>query len=334
MNAVTNLRPARAGNRLAQFVPTIIMLLASVFALAWSFGSPFKQDLIVMVAVYSFIALGMYVPFVLAGSISMAYGAYAAVGGYALAIMMTRTSAPIVIGWLAGPIIAAAIAVILGLLTSRLSGFFLAAATLLFSLAFEPWLVAGGSFTGGALGVGGMPPVSFFGWQPDRWVLVLITLLLLTFAAAMVQRMRTGSWGVVMRTMRDVPDAVEAMGVRTTTFTIVSQATGAAIAALAGAVFVTFMLSITPETFTLHIVFLAIFMPIIGGQISPWGAIIGAILVVQLTLNSPALSTSGQLIVAVAVLIILLLAPGGIIGYLHKLAKWWTNRREVSHDQQ
>lgn len=331
MTAVTDVKTPRT--RYTQILPPVLMLGASALALAWSFGSPFKQDLIIMVAVYSFIALGMYIPFVLAGSMSMAYGAYAAVGGYALAIVLTRTSAPIVFGWLLGPIIAAAIAVVLGLLTSRLSGFFLAAATLLFSLAFEPWLVAGGEFTGGALGVGGMPPVSFFGWQPDRWVLVLITLLLLTLAASMVQRMRNGSWGVVMRTMRDVPDAVEAMGVRTTTFTIVSQATGAAIAALAGAVFVTFMLSITPETFTMHIVFLAIFMPIIGGQISPWGAIIGALLVVQLTLNSPAFSTSGQLIVAVAVLLILLVAPGGIIGYLRNLRRWWIGRQEVGNDQ-
>lgn len=332
MTALTDTKPQRAGTKLAQFMPPALMLLASVLALTWSFGSPFKQDLIIMAVVYSFIALGMYIPFVLAGSMSMAYGAYAAVGGYSLALVLTRTDAPIVVGWITGPIIAALIAVGLGLLTSRLSGFFLAAATLLFSLAFEPWLVAGGELTGGALGVGGMPPVSFFGWQPDRWVLVLITLLLLTFATSMVQRMRRGSWGVVMRTMKDVPDAVEAMGVRTTTFTIVSQATGAAIAALAGAVFVTFMLSITPETFTMHIVFLAIFMPIIGGQISPWGAIIGAVLVVQLTLNSPVFSTSGQLIVAVAVLLILLVAPGGIIGYLRNLGKWWSGRREVSHD--
>lgn len=332
MTAVTNAKRLRPGQRFAHLLPPLLMLVAAAAAIAWSFGSPFKQDLIIMVVVYSFVALGMYVPFVLAGSMSMAYGAYAAVGGYALAIVVTRSNMPVIFGWLAGPVIAAVIAVGLGLLTSRLSGFFLAAATLLFSLAFEPWLVAGGKITGGALGVGGLPAVSFFGWEPSRWVLVLFTLLLLTFTAVLVQRMREGSWGVVMRTMRDVPDAVEAMGVRTTTFTIVSQATGAAIAALAGAVFVTFMLSITPETFTLHIVFLAIFMPIIGGQISPWGAIVGALLVVQLTLNSPAFSTSGQLIVAIAVLIILLIAPGGIIGYLRNLGKWWTNRREVGHD--
>ncbi|GAB3119583.1 branched-chain amino acid ABC transporter permease [Glaciibacter psychrotolerans] len=320
-------RPA-AGQFKRFLVPAGAVLVAGLL-LTWASGSGYRQDLIVMVAVYALIALGMYVPFVLAGSMSMAYGAYAAVGGYSLAIILTKTDLPAIVGWIVGPIIAAIIAVVLGLLTRRLSGFFLAAATLLFSMAFEPWLIEARDLTGGSVGIGGIPLINIFGWSPPRLMQVAGALLLLIVATLLVERIRKGSWGVTARAMRDVPAAVEAMGVRTATLTTVAQAVGALVAALGGAVFVTFMMSITPETFTLHIVFLALFMPIIGGQVSAWGAAIGAMIVVQLTLNMPGFGASGQLILAIAVLLILLIAPGGVIGYVQKLVQFVGNKRKA-----
>lgn len=308
-------------------LPVLAAIAVSVLLVFWASGSGFRQDLIVLVAVYGLIALGMYVPFVLAGSMSMAYGAYAAVGGYSLAIITTKTDLPAIVGWIIGPIIAAMIAVVLGLLTRRLSGFFLAAATLLFSLAFEPWLVESREITGGSGGIGGVPLMSIFGWNPSRLQQVMLTLVILIVVTALVERIRKGNWGVTARAMRDVPAAVEAMGVRTATLTTVAQATGAMIAAVGGAVFVSSVLSITPETFTIHIVFLALFMPIIGGQRSAWGAVIGAMIVVQLTLNTPSFGGSGQLVLAIAVLTILLVAPGGVIGYVNKLVQMFKRKR-------
>lgn len=317
-----------------QWIAPTSALLVGALAIFWSSSSGFRQDLIVLVAVYALIALGMYVPFVLAGSMSMAYGAYAAVGGYSLAIILTKTSLPAIVGWIVGPIIAAIIAVLLGMLTRRLSGFYLAAATLLFSMAFEPWLVEARDITGGSGGLGGVPTMSLFGWNPPRLIQVALVIVLLILVTFLVERIRKGSWGVTARAMRDVPAAVEAMGVRTATLTTVAQAVGAVIAAFGGAVFVTFVLSITPETFTIHIVFLALFMPIIGGQISAWGAVIGAMIVVQLTLNMPDfIGGSGQLILSITVLLILLLAPSGVIGYVQKLVAWAKPKKEVTHER-
>ena len=48
---------------------------------------------------------------------------------------------------------------------------------------------------------------------------------------------------------------------------------------------------------------------------------VGAIIVVQLTVNMPEFEASGQLLLAVVVLAILLLAPSGIIGYVQKLVQ-------------
>ncbi|MEJ1087765.1 branched-chain amino acid ABC transporter permease [Microbacterium sp. Mu-80] len=313
--------------RWRQLIVPAVAVGIGALALVWAGGSGFRQDLLVMVAVYALIALGMYIPFVMAGSMSMAYAAYAAIGAYSVAIVTTETSLPPLLGWLIGPLISATVAVILGLLTRRLSGFYLAAVTLLFSMAFEPWVIALEPITGGSAGIGGIPIPTLFGWEAPRLVMIAIALMLVIVVAALVDRIRTGAWGVTVRTMRDVPSAVEAMGTRTTTLTTVTLAVGAAVASLAGALFVSFMLSITPETFTLSIVFMALFVPLIGGQASAWGCVIGAIVVIQLTANMPAsFEGSGQLVLAIGVLLILLVAPAGLIGYAQALIAWVRRR--------
>ncbi|MEU4014741.1 branched-chain amino acid ABC transporter permease [Microbacterium sp. NPDC028030] len=315
----------RAGSR-ALIVPAVAVAVGAI-ALVWAGNSGFRQDLLVMVAVYALIALGMYIPFVMAGSMSMAYAAYAAIGAYSVAIVTTETGLPPILGWIIGPLISAAVAVVLGLLTRRLNGFYLAAVTLLFSMAFEPWVIALEPITGGSAGIGGIPSPTFFGWEPPRLLLLAIALLLVVVVATLIERIRTGAWGVTVRTMRDVPSAVEAMGTRTTTLTTVTLAVGAAVASLAGALFVSFMLSITPETFTLSIVFMALFVPLIGGQATAWGCVIGAIVVIQLTSNMPsAFEGSGQLVLAIGVLLILLIAPAGLIGYGKALVGWVRGR--------
>jgi branched-chain amino acid transport system permease protein len=72
-------------------------------------------------------------------------------------------------------------------------------------------------------------------------------------------------------------------------------------------------------------------MPIIGGVGSPWGSLVGALVVVQLTLNVSLFTTSGLLVLVSGVLIIQLAAPRGLLGYLAYLRNVtkWLNRSKV-----
>ena len=298
---------------------------AVVLLVLWN-GGGYEQDLFTLSAVYALIGLGVYVPYVLGGSLAMAYGAYAAIGAYAVALVSVKTDLPIVLGWVAGPIAAAAIAVALGAATRRLSGFYLAAVTLLFGTAFETWLIDT-EVVGGSLGFGGLRKLDLLGWEPNRFEMTVLAAVLVVSVAFAVDRIRLSPWGAVVRSMRDVPLAVESAGTRVPTLTLVALAVGAAIASLGGALFATTRLGITPETFTLHIVFLALFMPLIGGIGTPWGAVLGAVIVVKLTIDFDALETSGTLVLALGVIVILMVAPRGVIGYLDALRRQVLSRR-------
>ncbi len=312
-------------------LPLAVAIVVGVIGLIWVGGNAFRQDLAVLAATYALVALGMYVPFVMAGSLSLAYSAYAGIGAYAVAIVSDKTGMPLWTGWIAGSIVAAMVAVVLGMATRRVSGFYLAAVTLLFGTAFETWLVDAPGITGGSGGIGGIRDLEFFGWVPSRGAQVIAATALVIAVAFVLDRLRQSPWGVLVRTMSDVPMVVEASGSRVPTLDIVALAIGAMVASLGGSLFATFVGGVTPETFTLSIVFFAIFMPLIGGLGTAYGAVVGALIVVELTLNFPAVTESGRLILAVGVLVILLVAPRGVLGYLdagrHRITEQFGGRR-------
>lgn len=314
----------------ATLAPVSIAAALGAIVLLWGSGSGFRLDLITLTVSYALIALGMYMPLAWAGSLSLAYGAYAAVGAYAVALFTVNFGLNPIVGWVVGPIVAAILAILLGLATSRLTAFHLVAATLLFTVAFHTWLVSS-SLLGGPNGIGGLPPLSIFGWVPDRFWLTAGGVVLVLVVAFLIDRVRRSRFGTVVRAIGEAPVAVESSGVRVPRLLIVMLAAGAAIASLGGAFFVTSVRSVTPETFTVQVVFLALFMPVLGGLGTPWGAVLGAALVVQLTTNSSALSNSGTLVLSIAVLLVLILVPRGILGLASSvtasIGRWLRARR-------
>lgn len=307
----------KSGN---EYSSGLVAIVGAALLVVWVGSNAYRQDLFTLAASYALIGLGVYLPYVLGGSLALAYNAYASVGAYAVGLVSTKTGLPVALGWLIGPVVAATIAVVLGVATRRLTGFYLAAVTLLFSTAFGTWLIDT-DWVGSSGGIGGIRPLNLFGWAPTRYQLVLLSAVLVLIAAFLIDRLRMSPWGVVLRSARSVPLAVEAAGARVPTLNLVVLAIGAGVASLGGSLFATTVHGITPETFTLTIVFLSLFMPLIGGVGTPWGAVLGAVLVVELTLNFPAFSSSGTLILSLGVIVILMVAPRGVLGYIDAARK-------------
>ena len=304
-----------------------LCLVVVVGVLAWMGPSLYRQDLVFLTATYALVALGMYLPFVLAGSLSMAYSAYAAIGAYAVAFLSVKQGVSPWWGWLAGIAISAVVSVIIALATRKLSGFYLAAVTLLFALAFEHWLGDATTITGGASGISAIPVPTFFGFELPRYALVVAAILFVCAIAVLLDRLRRSAWGLSLSAARESVPAVQSSGISPTHLTVIALAAGAAIASTGGALFTASVQAVTPETFALDLVFLAIFMPIIGGRGSAWGAPLGALIVVAVTLNMPGYQGSGELLLAIVVLVILLLAPGGVIGWTRQAVERLRGRK-------
>lgn len=295
--------------------PAGAIVVAALLAM-WVAGNNYRIDLVILTCAYALIALGMYVPFIMARSLSIAYGVYAAIGAYSVALIASSTSLPVWTGWIIGAILSAIVAIPLSLSTIKVSGFYLAAITLLFSEAFEAWL-SGTDLLGGASGIGNLRALTFFGWQPGRLVLAVMAMILVIVLASLLERLRRSPWGVTVRYMEDRPLPVDSSGIKTRDLKTLSLSLGAAVASLGGALFTTSVGTVTPETWTLDVVFLVIFIPLLGGRRTVWGAVLGALVVVELTLNVSFGDTGGRIIVMIAVLVVLLAAPNGLLGFVN-----------------
>jgi len=301
---------ARSG--LIEAVFTLALAIAAIVVVR---GNPYYEAVALLTATYAFISLGMYLPFIMGGALSMAYNAYLGVGAYALAFVATRSDWDLAWSVPVGMLLASAVAVVLGFATRRLSGFYLAAVTLLFGIAFYTWLIDAESITGGSGGIQSIRVPTFGGQPVSDSMLVSITILAVWLVALLLSRLRNSPFGIVVRAQRRAPIAVESSGIRVTTLTLVSLAVGAAITALGGSLFAVVHHAILPESFAVELVFLTMFMPLLGGQDRPWGAVLGAILVVTFTFQLTFFKETGSLFFSLAVLLVLVLAPRGILGY-------------------
>jgi branched-chain amino acid transport system permease protein len=292
----------------------IATLLTTVLAIMWIGTDGYRQDLAILTTTYALVALGMYIPYIMGGNLSLAYNAYLGVGAYTVGLAVTRLEWPVPIAFLIGMAISALIAVLLGYATRRLTGFFLAAVTLLFGQAFTAFVIDVPEWTGGAAGIAGIRVPTILGIEVSRTSLVVFSLLSVWTVAYLISRLRRSPFGVGVRAQREVAVAVGATGVRTTLMTLTTLAVGAAIGSFGGSIFALANQSILPESLSLTLVFLAVFMPLLGGRDSPWGAVIGAVVVTAFTFGITILRDTGSLLFSLSVLVVLVFAPRGLLG--------------------
>ena len=293
----------------------VVTLMIAVAAIALVIGNPYLEAVTLLTATYAFISLGMYLPFIMGGALSMAYNSYLGVGAYAMALVATRTDWELAWSIPIGAVLAAALAVVLGMATRRLSGFYLAAVTLLFGIAFSTWLVDAEALTGGSAGIQSLRSPSIGGQPVSNSVLLAITVVTVWLVGLLLSRLRSSPFGIVVRTQRRAAIAVESAGVHVSTLSLVTLALGAMVAALGGSMFAIVNHAVLPESFVVDLVFLTMFMPLLGGQDRPWGAILGAVLVVTFTFQLTFFKSTGSLFFSLAVLLVLVAAPRGILGY-------------------
>ncbi len=294
-------------------------LALSVGFLLYIESSAYLQDLGTLVIVYALLALGMYLPLALCGSLSLAYNAYAAIGAYVVAIFSRSAPDLLMLAVPVAILISMVTAALLGFVTRRLSGFHLAVATMMFGIAVHTWLLNTDAVTGGATGIGDIQTPVVFGWTPDRSSLIGLGVMLVWLIATAIAGLRGSLVGIAMRAQRESELAAAASGVPTAALRILALAAGSAIATLAGMVLALVNHFVLPDSFTIKLVFLVLFMPVLGGLATPWGAVLGALVVVAFTFGFDFFQGPGGLTFGLLTLGVLLVAPAGLLGGLAAL---------------
>jgi ABC-type branched-subunit amino acid transport system ATPase component/ABC-type branched-subunit amino acid transport system permease subunit len=305
-----------------------LVVLAVFLILPSVLSGPNLYTIAAMLA--TFIAvLGLNVISGYAGQISLGTAGFLTIGAYTAAVVSVHAGIPILGALVIAVVVGAVVGLVIGLPATRLSGIYLALATLAFGFAvpeFVQWL---GKFTGGANGLPLAVPAWLSGTTAQYWfVLALAGVVAALILAAGATRLGRG-W----RAVRDSETGARALGLNPTVIKLGAFALSSALAALGGAL--TGMLSgfVSPQSFGVFTSIYLLLAVVLGGSGSVFGSLLGAVFITVLPTYLPT-SVPPDIVFGAAMVAILIIAPGGLVGVLTGLgtrareftAQWWGAR--------
>jgi branched-chain amino acid transport system permease protein len=275
------------------------------------------------------------------GQISLAQGAFMAVGGYTTAFLVTHGVRDL---WTipVAALVAGVFGFLLGIPALRLSGLYLALVTFGLAVAMPDLLAWDklNSLTSGGQSIQlfgskhllgqGFNDVTVFGHTTsfNRAVYYLTwTLALVLFALAWL--LLRGAPGRAFRAVRDSEVAAASSGVNIAAYKTVAFAIGAAYAGVAGSLLVIAVAFADPQSFPAKLSLTILVGAVIAGLGSMWGVLLGAAFVQFLPVASVHISKAQGVpdaIYGAALILIVLLLPTGIAGALKRAASPLTTR--------
>ncbi|MFO8143144.1 MAG: branched-chain amino acid ABC transporter permease [Dehalococcoidales bacterium] len=245
----------------------------------------YPNTVMIEVAFYSIVTMGIVMLMGFAGQISLGHGALFGCGAYFSAILTTRCCiSPWPALFLAAGL-TGAIAFAVGRAMFRMHGLILAGVTLALNLLFFYLVSSLSDLTGGAMGMMNIPPLSLAGYTSQSilfnyYLLWTIAVLLLIFSLNLTD----SRFGRALRSINTYAggseEAALVLGVDITKYKVWVFVLSAVYASIAGSIYAHYTRIIEPNTFMLQFSALVALMAIIGGRSSPWGAFLGAGLIV------------------------------------------------------
>lgn len=236
------------------------------------------------------------------GMLAMANAAFMGIGAYTSAILTMSLGVPFPVALAAGMAAPALMAFVIGKPTLRLSGVYLAMATLAFGEVVRIAILNSEALTGGALGLNGIPPLT-------QWWHVLAALVLVLLA---LWRLRKSKVGRSFEAIKEDETAAGLMGIDVSAAKMQAFVLGAAIAGLAGALNAHLTFFIGPNEFGFDRGVDILTMAVLGGINSLTGPVLGAVILTMLPESLRAFGDFRLVINGIILVLIVLFLPKGI----------------------
>ncbi|WP_064076150.1 branched-chain amino acid ABC transporter permease [Prescottella equi] len=245
------------------------------------------------------------------GVFSFAGAAFYGMGSYGAAIFVLHYGFDAISATAAIVAICAATGYLLALILQRLTGLYLAMATVAFVMIVTVVAHNGGELTGGSVGLFGVlttPEISV----PH------LAVVCAAVVAAMILTER-GSMGRRIEAVREDPELASAMGIDVARYRRTSFVISGVLGALGGALNVLMMTAVAPENVGFPLIVLALTIIIVGGSRSWLGVLIGALIFTWLPVMLEQVGAYQSIVYGVIVAIAAIFMPGGITGVVTDL---------------
>ncbi|HET7792643.1 MAG TPA: ATP-binding cassette domain-containing protein [Rhizobacter sp.] len=270
------------------------------------------------VALLAIVGVGMNVLLGLTGQVSFGHVGFYAIGAYAVAILTSKAGLSFWLAWPLAVLLSGAAGWLLALPALRVKGPYLAMVTIAFGFIVEHGAVEWRGLTGGQNGLMGIAQPGLFGAVTGERAVAILALLAMAAALIGFAWLSRGTWGAAMRAVKDSETAAESIGIHPLQVKTVAFALSAALAGLAGGLFAPLSGFVTPSSFGFIQSILFVLVVVIGGGGSVLGPLIGAVIVGVLPELLSSLEEYRLLFFGGLLLVVLWVAPDGMVGMLSR----------------
>ena len=298
------------------FGPSIVIFL--VLLILPSFIPRFYTYILALIFVTSLLAMSLNLVVGHGGLFQFHHGVFYGVGAYTVALMLKKTSLPMWAGFIAGPIVAAMIGLIIGWLCVRLSRLYFG--MLQISLGSLIWVIVFRwySFTGGDDGIFGIPMPSLLSSSKNSYYFILIILAICLILMYMILKSPFGS---TLQAIRDNPQRCEAIGINVRRHQLIAIVIATFFAGIAGVLFVALERSVFTDLLFWTLSLEIFIMCLLGGWFTFAGPILGAAIMVALRTFVGIFTEYWTLILGIMLILIIFFLPEGVMGYFEKIFK-------------
>ena len=287
-------------------------LLVIFFFAAPAILTEFYLTIMCEALVMGMLALSFNLLFGYMGQLSFGQAAFYGLGGYTVAMLITKAQFNFWLSLGAGVLVAALFGLVVGYFCVRLRGIYFAVLTLAFGQLIFFIVFKWHNFTGGDDGIQGVFPPALLKSPIVYYYFILIVFLLSAF---ILWRILESPFGQTIKSMRENSERTEFLGINIARYQLITFVIAAALAGLAGAIWVPFYRSVAPSYLMWIKSGEPVMAAILGGPSTFFGPILGMFIMTFFHAWVLGFTYFWPVIMGAMILVIIFLLPGGILGY-------------------
>jgi len=263
--------------------------------------------------IMSLFALSFNLLFGTMGQLPFGQAAFYGLGGYGMAMLLTKLQINFWLSFVAGIGIAALFGLLVGIFCVRLRGIYFSILTLAFGQLIFVIIYKWHDFTGGDDGIQGVFPPEFL---KDPMAYYYFILLVFGLSAFILWRIIHSPFGYTLQAMRENSERTEFLGIPIARYQLIAFVISAAFTGLAGALWAPFYRSVAPSTLMWIKSGEPVMATILGGAGLFFGPVLGTFLITFVHAYLLGFTHFWPIIMGTLILIVIFLLPGGILGFI------------------
>jgi branched-chain amino acid transport system permease protein len=222
--------------------------------------------IVILIGIYTLLAVSLNLIVGYAGLLSIAHAAFYGVGAYVAALLALKFNSPFLANIICAILLTGLLGFLVGAPSLRIQDDYFAIVTFAFQIitfsVMNNWV----SFTGGPMGLPGIPTPVILGWQIDSHIDYLVLVFLLCLVTVWLScRIGHSPFGRVLKSIREDEVFTQALGKNIAFFKLAIFVIGAGMASVAGVIYAYYISFIDPTSFTVMESIFIISIVIIGG---------------------------------------------------------------------